>query len=137
MQERVDAAMDHMADVIKDALLDGLGADGRPEGEAPAVPPALPPIPTEAFVELMRARVEETLRQVAEAISAAPGDAVLAASEEETCDLFTELWLEALRTGVRMRLDAAEAEKPADDEDKGPGEWARRYRRMHAGDESE
>ena len=66
-----------------------------------------------------------------EVISAAPSHAVLSASEEETCDLFTALWWEALQTGVRMRLKAAEAadgfERPRPE-----GEWARRYRRMCA-----
>lgn len=138
MRERVDAAMDHMADVIKDTLLDGLETGGPREEDPPAEPPpALPPISPEVFVAVMRARVEETLRQVAEAINAAPGDAVQAASEEETCDLFSELWLEALRTGVQMRLDAAAAGQPAEAEPEPGGEWARRYRRMHADDEAE
>jgi hypothetical protein len=129
MRERVDAAIDHMADVIKDALLDGLDLGAERDGAPPTGP--LPAISPDEFVEQMRGRVEEVLRRTAHAVNAAPGDALLTASEEETCDLFTALWLEALKTAAQMRLDAALAEKAPDAEEP-EGEWARRYRRMHA-----
>jgi hypothetical protein len=130
MRRRVDAAMNHMADLVKDLLLDGLPAD---DDVGMALGP-LPPLSSEEFIEKMRPRVEQTLRQAAEAINAAPGDPTQAACEEATCDLFTELWLLALRTGVQMRLAAAVAEEQEEDEVPPQGEWARRYRRMHAGD---
>jgi hypothetical protein len=135
MRRRVDAAMDHMADAIKDALIDGfdLGDDSDEEPAAESLPPVLP----EEFVEAMRGRVEQTLRKVAAAINVAPGEAVPAAGVEETCDLFTELWLEALRVGVRLRLEAADRLQDAYAAEEPPSEWARRYRRMHAVDPSD
>jgi hypothetical protein len=125
MRQRVDAALDRMAELIKDALLDGVDL-GEPDDEPP--PPDLPPLAADEFVARMRGPVEEALRQVAEAVNAAPAGAALAAAEEETADLFTELWWTALRTGLRMRLDAAAAEPPG--EPPPQGEWARRYRSM-------
>jgi hypothetical protein len=129
MRQRVDAAMDQMADIIKDALLDGL--DFADEEDVPAGPP-LAPLPPDEFVRRMHERVERTLRQVAEILNDAP-DESSAAVEEATGDLFSELWLEALKVAAQMRLDATSAEKPPDP-DLPQGEWARRYRRMHADD---
>jgi hypothetical protein len=134
MSERVDAAMDRMADLIKDALLDGW--ESNEEDELPAAPPG--PIDPDEFVARLRERVERTLRQAADALNAAP-DESSAVAEEATCDLFTELWLEALKLAAEMRLEAVlggtepRAHGP---HGAGPphGEWARRYRRMHDDD---
>ena len=93
MRQRVDAAMDRMADLIKDALLDGWEPPND-EGEMPVAP--LVGIDPDEFVARLRERVERTLRQVADALNAAPGESP-AVTEEATCDLFTELWLEALK----------------------------------------
>jgi hypothetical protein len=123
MRQRVDDALDRMAEQIKDLLLDGLDLEDEP----PA--PDLPPLAPDEFVARMRGPVEEVLRRVAEALNAAPGGAVPDAVEEETADLFTRLWGTALHTGVRMRLDAALIEEPTDGP-KPEGEWARRYRVM-------
>ncbi len=128
MRQRVDAAMDQMADLIKDALLDGLDFG---DGDEPAVAPLLPLSPDE-FVRRMRERVERTLRQVAEVLNDAPDESA-AATEEATCDLFSELWLEALKVAEQMRLDATLAERMPDAEPP-EGEWAKRYRRMHTDD---
>jgi hypothetical protein len=135
MRERVDAAMDRMADLIKDALLDG--PDLSDEDGVPAAP--LVWIDPDEFAERMRERVERALRQVAEVLNDAP-DQPPALTAEATRDLLTELSIEALKVAAQMRLDAAlgepstpaaghhGAEPPA-------GEWARRYRLMHADDE--
>ena len=128
MRRRVDAAMDQMADIIKDALLDGL--DLGDEEDVPVTP--LLPVSPDEFVLRMRERVEKTLRQVARILNDAPYESP-AATEEATCDLFSELWLEALKVAGQMRLDATLADKMPDAE-LPQGEWAKRYRRMHADD---
>jgi hypothetical protein len=128
MRRHVDAAMNHMADAIKDTLLDGLAAD---DGDDTPLAPPLPLSPDE-FVARMRGPVERTLRQVAEVLSAAPY-ASPTDTEETTGDLFTELWREALRVAAQMRLEADLADKQPEVEPP-QGEWARRYRRMHADD---
>jgi hypothetical protein len=126
MRERVDAAMDHMADLIKDALLDGLTL--KDDEAAPATPPLY--LSPEQFVERMRPQFESTLRQVAEVLSTSP-DESSEDTQEKTCELFSELWQDALALAAQMRLEPAlteelpEAELPQ-------GEWARRYRLMVA-----
>jgi hypothetical protein len=129
MRQHVDAAMNHMADVIKDALLDGL-EPGDEDDDVPVAP--LTPLVPDEFVRRMRGPTERALRQVAEVLNAAPY-AAPAAIDEATGELFTELWLEALQVAAQMRLDADLAGKPPDVEPP-QGEWARRYRRMHADD---
>jgi hypothetical protein len=69
MRRRVDAALDHMADVIKDALLDGFDFGDEDEGPAPPTPG---PLSADEFVRRMRPRVEDTLRKAAEVLNAAP-----------------------------------------------------------------
>jgi len=133
MRQRVDAAMDHMADVIKDALLDGLEFGEDDDDDTPVAP--LSPLSPDEFAARMRERVERTLGQVAAVLNAA-GEASPAAVEEATCDLFTELWLEALRVAAHLRLETTlAAEGP--EEELPEGEWARRYRRMIAEDQPE
>jgi len=128
MRQRVDAAMDHMADVIKDALLDGL--ELADDDDVPAAP--VVPLSPDEFVEQMRPRVERAMRQVAQILNDAPYESP-AATEEATGEVFSELWLEALTVAARARLDATLAEQlpevPSPE-----GEWARRYRRMRADD---
>jgi hypothetical protein len=135
MRERVDAAMDRMADLIKDALLDG--PELYDEDEVP--PSSLVGIDPNEFVARMRERVEGALRQVAEVLNDAP-DESRALTAEATRDLFTELGIEALQVAAQMRLDAALGEdRPAvgGRHGAGPpdGQWARRYRLMHADDD--
>jgi hypothetical protein len=132
MSERVDAAMDHMADVIKDTLLDGLEFRDE-DDDLPAAP--LAPLSPDEFVERMRERVERTLRQVAEVLNEAP-DEIPARTEEKTSDLFTDLWVEALSVAAQLRLEATlSEEQPATALPE--GEWARRYRLMHSEDGSD
>ncbi|HKI30552.1 MAG TPA: hypothetical protein VKA46_01575 [Gemmataceae bacterium] len=129
MRQRVDAAIDRMADAIKEALLDGLEF---PDDEE-VTPAPLVPLPPDRFVERMRERVEKTLRQVAEVLNAAPDDSP-AAIEEKTCDLFTVLWLESLQVAAQLRLEETLVEEQPEVE-LPQGEWARRYRRMIAEDQ--
>ncbi len=125
MRQRVDAAMDRMADVIKDALLDGLEFTDDENG--PAAP--LHPLSPDAFVQQMRPRVERALRQVAEILNDAVSESP-ATIDEATGEVFSELWLEALRVAAQLRLGATLVE-PLGDEPLPEGEWAKRYRRMH------
>jgi hypothetical protein len=120
--------MDQMADIIKDAILDGF--EFGDEEDVPAAP--LVPLSPDEFVLRMRQRVEKTLRQVARVLNEAPDESP-AATEEATCDLFSELWLEALKVAAQMRLEATLAEQLPEGE-MPEGEWAKRYRRMHADD---
>jgi hypothetical protein len=136
MRQRVDAAMDRMADLIKNALLDG--PEFFDEDEVSAAP--LIEMDPDEFAARMRPRVEQALRQVAEVLNEAP-DQPPALIAEATCDLFTDLGIEALKVAAEMRLDAALSEvRPAAEgrHGMGPpdGEWARRYRLMHADDEA-
>jgi hypothetical protein len=126
MRQRMDAAMDHMADVIKDALLDGL--EFSDDEDVPVAP--LHPLSSEQFVEAMRPRVERALRQVADILNDALYESP-AATEEATGEVFSELWLEALQVAAQARLAATLAEQPAE-VPLPDGEWAKRYRRMHS-----
>ena len=74
--------------------------------------PATPQLSRDEFITRMRAQMEATLGQVADAINqAAPGQ-IIAGSEERVRDLFADLRRDAYQTGMQMRLDAAEAAFP-------------------------
>jgi hypothetical protein len=66
----------------------------------------------EASVEAMRAKVEEVLGRVADAVHNAPPGQVIAASEEPVRDLFAVFGRQAYELAVQMRVDAAEAAFP-------------------------
>lgn len=66
----------------------------------------------EAYVEAMRAKLEEVLGQVADAVNAAPPGQVIAGSEEPVRDLFAVFRRQAYELAVQMRVDAAEAAFP-------------------------
>jgi hypothetical protein len=66
----------------------------------------------EAYVEAMRAKVEELLGRVADAVNDAPPGQVIAASEEPVRDLFAVFRRQAYELAVQMRVDAAEAAFP-------------------------
>jgi hypothetical protein len=85
--------------------------------------PATPQLSREEFITRMRAQMEATLGQVADAINeAAPGQ-IIAGSEERVRDLFADLRQHAYQTGVQMRVDAAEAAfPPSEGPEHGPQE---------------
>jgi hypothetical protein len=66
----------------------------------------------EAYVEAMRAKLEEVLGQVADAVNAASPAQVIAGSEEAVRDLFAGFRRQAYELAVPMRVDAAEAAFP-------------------------
>jgi hypothetical protein len=123
---RIEQTLEQMADVIKDLLLDGSLDANTP---ALLIEP-LPPMPRERFIEAMRPAVEATLRRAADVINRAPTGRIVAASEERVGEGFAALWREALEVGVRLRLEAAEAQLPPGERPQ--GEWAKRFRRMAA-----
>jgi hypothetical protein len=64
------------------------------------------------FIRSMRAKVEEMLGQVADAVNEAPAGRVIAGSEERVRDLFADLRQQAFETAMQMRTDTAEAAFP-------------------------
>jgi len=71
-------------------------------------------IDPQAFVDQMRAQVEQTVGQVAAAVNAAPVNAApdgqwIEGSEEEVCRLMAELRQQTYEATLQMRADAAEA----------------------------
>src|SRR5919201_5151951 len=66
----------------------------------------------EAYVEAMRAKLEELLGRVADAVNDAPPGRVLDGSEEQVRDRFARFRQPADETAVQMRVDAAEAASP-------------------------
>jgi hypothetical protein len=71
-----------------------------------------PKMSREEFIAQMRAKVEETLGRVADAINEAPPGQIIAGSEEQVRDLFADLRQQAYEMGLQMRLNAAEAAFP-------------------------
>ena len=80
-----------------------------------------PKLSREAYIRVMRQRVEEMLGQVADAVNEAEPGQVIAGSEEKVRDLFADLRREAFEQAVQMRVDAAEAAFPPSE---GPGDRA-------------
>jgi hypothetical protein len=122
--------IEHMAETIKDALLDF----GPEEEIAPAAGVAveeLPPLSPDRFVDALRGKVEDALGCMADAINEARGGQVVAASEERVRNLFADLWCDALEVGLRLRIDAAQAGFSR--LQRAPGAWAEKYRCMRAG----
>ena len=82
------------------------------------------------FLGTMRDKVEEVLQQLADVIEEAPAGRLAVADEARIAESFTQLGHEAVEIGLRMRRatdqDSIVALEPP------RGEWARRFRRMHA-----
>jgi hypothetical protein len=79
----------------------------------------IPQMSREAYVEAMRAKFEELLGRVADAVNDARPGQVIAGSEEAVRDLFADFRQQAYELAVQMRVDAAEAafspsSRPAD-----------------------
>jgi hypothetical protein len=66
----------------------------------------------EAYVEAMRAKLEEVLGRVADAVNDAPPGRVITDSEEQVRGLFAAFRRQAYEKAVQMRVDAAEAASP-------------------------
>jgi len=66
----------------------------------------------EAYVEAMRAKLEELLGRVADAVNEASPGQVITGREESVRDLFAVFRRQAYELAVQMRVDAAEAAFP-------------------------
>ena len=71
-----------------------------------------PKLSRDEFIAQMRAKIEEPLGRVADAINEAPPGHIISGSEEQVRDLFADLRQQAFEKGLQMRLDAAEAAFP-------------------------
>jgi len=72
----------------------------------------VPKLSREAYVEAMRAKFEELLGRVADAVNDARPGQVTDGSEEQVRDLFADFRRQAYERAVQMRVDAAEAASP-------------------------
>lgn len=61
------------------------------------------------YLREMREKMEKTLREVAEAVNAAPDGSWVNGSEMEVRDLFARMRQEAYEKALQMRIDAAQA----------------------------
>jgi hypothetical protein len=78
-----------------------------------------PQLSRDEFIRQMRAKFEETLGRIADAINEAPPGRIISGSEEQVRDLFEELRRQTYEAGLQMRVDAAEAAFPPSE---GPGD---------------
>jgi hypothetical protein len=77
-----------------------------------------PQMSRDEFITRMRAKVEEVLSRVADAINEARPGQIISGSEERVRDAFADLRQGAFEMGLQMRIDAAEAAFPPSE---GPG----------------
>jgi hypothetical protein len=128
MHGKFEDTLDHWADLLKNAVLDGELAE--PNGPPP--PPLLGELPSLTPEELtlrLRAALAKTLKCVTEAVNGLEPGQPLQPCQEAVADLFAELAWEAFELGLRMRLDAATSVPGAGAPS---GSWAEKYRRMKA-----
>jgi hypothetical protein len=124
LQGKFEETLDHVADVVKDTMLDSEPTGGRNAGLP--VPGDLPPLAEDEFLEALEPRLEATIWRAMEVINGVgPGDS-LAQAHEAVADLFAALAWETFNAGIRQRIKAA----AAGDVPSGPDSWAARYRRM-------
>jgi hypothetical protein len=71
-----------------------------------------PKLSRDEYVRQMRAKSEETLGRVADAINEVTPGHIISGSEERVRDLFEDLRQQAYQAGLQMRVDAAEATFP-------------------------
>jgi hypothetical protein len=71
-----------------------------------------PKMSRDEFITRMRAKVEEVLGRVADAINEALPGQIISGSEELVRDCFADLRQRAFEMGLQMRIDAAEAAFP-------------------------
>ena len=71
-----------------------------------------PKLSRDAYIQVMRQRVEDMLGKIADAVNEAAPGKIIAGSEEKVRDLFAGLRQAAFEQAVQMRVDAAEAAFP-------------------------
>jgi hypothetical protein len=98
-----------LADVIKDSMLDWTPTDDE---NGPAAEP-LPPLEPYRFVEALRGPAEVVLTSLAEAINEAPDALALRAVPDPCIEVLGDFLDEALKVGLKLRVEAALAGLPA------------------------
>jgi hypothetical protein len=132
-----------LADVIKDSMLDWTPTDNDENGPAAEPLPTLEPY---RFVEALREPAEATLTALAEAINEAPDALALRAVPDPCIEILGNFLDEALKVGLKLRVEAALAGLPAlqgphprrwkkhraaAPPDAGPTrDWVKKFRRM-------
>jgi hypothetical protein len=71
-----------------------------------------PTISADALLEQLRGRFEQLCQDVTAAVNAAPGGAVINASEEKVRDLLADFRVATYQTAIQLRTDAAQAAFP-------------------------
>jgi hypothetical protein len=122
-----DGLFEQLADAVKDAILDW---ELTPSAEGDQAAEDLLPMSPPLFVETLRPRLEEALRQLAVAINDVPPDQAGDLIKGPVAKLFVDLLREAVFIGVQMRVEATEASVTSTQLPEGA--WAKRYRRMCA-----
>ena len=64
---------------------------------------------TDAFASRMQAEFQRVMKQVADAVNAAPTGNVISGSEMQVRDLMAEFRRKAFQTAVQMRIDSTES----------------------------
>jgi hypothetical protein len=107
LHRKVEETLDRLSDAIKDALLDGVllfpSEEDAPDARS------LAPLSRERFVEVMRPRIEEALRGMADSLNESD-------STDRMGDLLEALLCDALRTGLEMRTNPQSADAPVPEE---------------------
>jgi hypothetical protein len=120
----VAEATEWLADVIKDSLLDWTPTEEDENG--PAAEP-LPPLESYRFVEALRGPAEAALTSLADAINEAPDALALRAVPDPCIEVLGDFLDEALKVGLKLRVEAALAGLPALQ-----GPHARRWKKHRA-----
>jgi hypothetical protein len=126
LAERVDETLDHLADTIRDTLMDWR-VPGRPARSAPE---PWSSVRADQLHEAMRGPVCEALLAVAETINESGDAPSLLDCKEQLQPLFDDLLHVALARAERLRINAALADLPPAERDG----WVGHLRRMRAGE---
>jgi len=94
----------------------------------------LPELSADELIERTRGQFEQLMREVAEAVNAAPAGRVINGSEEQVRDLLGEFRRGVYETALQMRVDAAEAAFPPSGSANGPSQAGQGERRARSAD---
>jgi hypothetical protein len=96
LRRKVDETLDRLNEAVKDALIDG--SLPGPSEDDPPEPRSDAPLSREEFVEVMRPRIEEALRRMADSLNESVGAGAVG-------ELLEILLRDALQTGLEMRAN--------------------------------
>ena len=66
-------------------------------------------IDPQALMAQMQGTIEQAMREVAQAVNAAPDGQWIAGSEDQVCQIMADLRQQTYQTALQMRADAGEA----------------------------